>query len=78
MWCGGDASFAGTGSGADPSQTTVESANDGKTAAYHIHQYLQVGGGARRSARERPGETTACRSGGKERGHAIIIVIVRV
>lgn len=41
VWCGGDASCA-IGSGADPSQTTVESANDGKTAAYHIHQYLQV------------------------------------
>lgn len=41
VWCGGDASCA-TGSAADPSQTTVESANDGKTAAYHIHQYLQV------------------------------------
>jgi len=40
VWCGGDASCA-TGSTADPSQTTVESANDGKTAAYHIHQYLQ-------------------------------------
>ncbi|XP_025414700.1 dihydropyrimidine dehydrogenase [NADP(+)] isoform X2 [Sipha flava] len=40
VWCGGDASYA-TGPGADPSQTTVESANDGKTAAYHIHQYLQ-------------------------------------
>lgn len=41
VWCGGDASFA-TGSESEPSQTTVESANDGKTAAYHIHQYLQV------------------------------------
>lgn len=41
VWCGGDASCA-TGSAADPSQTTVESANDGKTAAYHMHQYLQV------------------------------------
>jgi len=41
VWCGGDASCA-TGSASDPSQTTVESANDGKTAAYHIHQYLQV------------------------------------
>lgn len=41
VWCGGDASIA-LGSGADSSQTTVESANDGKTAAYHIHEYLQV------------------------------------
>lgn len=41
VWCGGDASIA-LDSGADSSQTTVESANDGKTAAYHIHEYLQV------------------------------------
>lgn len=41
VWCGGDASLV-TGSGTEQSQTTVESANDGKTAAYHIHEYLQV------------------------------------
>lgn len=41
VWCGGDASCA-SGSASDPSQTTVESANDGKTAAYYIHEYLQV------------------------------------
>lgn len=41
VWCGGDASYA-TGTVGDASQTTVESANDGKTAAYHIHEYLQV------------------------------------
>ncbi|VVC41510.1 Hypothetical protein CINCED_3A005819 [Cinara cedri] len=40
VWCGGDASIV-IGSGANSSQTTVESANDGKTAAYHIHEYLQ-------------------------------------
>ncbi|XP_050530846.1 dihydropyrimidine dehydrogenase [NADP(+)] isoform X2 [Daktulosphaira vitifoliae] len=33
VWCGGDA--------AGRSETTVESANDGKTAAYYMHQYLQ-------------------------------------
>ncbi|XP_050426621.1 dihydropyrimidine dehydrogenase [NADP(+)] [Adelges cooleyi] len=33
VWCGGDA--------AGRSETTVESANDGKTAAYHMHRYLQ-------------------------------------
>lgn len=41
VWCGGDASLA-AGSSVEPSQTTVESANDGKTAAYYIHEYLQV------------------------------------
>lgn len=41
VWCGGDASVVSVNSVA-PSQTTVESANDGKTAAYYIHQYLQV------------------------------------
>lgn len=41
VWCGGDASIA-LDSGSDSSQTTVESANDGKTAAYYIHEYLQV------------------------------------
>lgn len=41
VWCGGDASVMTEYSG-EPSQTTVESANDGKTAAYHIHEYLQV------------------------------------
>jgi len=46
VWCGGDASYAtasNDGPSAEQSQTTVESANDGKTAAYHIHEYLQVG-----------------------------------
>ncbi len=34
VWCGGDiAGFA---------NTTVESVNDGKQAAWHIHRYLQV------------------------------------
>lgn len=43
VWCGGDASYV-TKSSAEQSQTTVESANDGKTAAYYIHEYLQVSG----------------------------------
>lgn len=64
VWCGGDASFA-IGSGADSSQTTVESANDGKTAAYHIHQYLQVGD-------TKPDETTFPL--GREEGRIIIEV----
>lgn len=34
VFCGGD--IAGT------AETTVESVNDGKTAAWTIHQYLQV------------------------------------
>jgi dihydropyrimidine dehydrogenase (NADP+) len=34
VFCGGD--LAGT------SETTVESVNDGKTAAWFIHKYLQV------------------------------------
>lgn len=34
VFAGGD--IAGT------SETTVESVNDGKTAAWHIHKYLQV------------------------------------
>lgn len=34
VWCGGDA----TGR----AETTVESANDGKTAAYYMHAYLRV------------------------------------
>lgn len=42
VWCGGDASCSANGNVEDTSQTTVESANDGKTAAYHIHEYLQV------------------------------------
>lgn len=42
VWCGGDASCSIDGNVNDSSQTTVESANDGKTAAYHIHEYLQV------------------------------------
>jgi len=42
VWCGGDASYATGPSSAEQSQTTVESANDGKTAAYHMHEYLQV------------------------------------
>lgn len=42
VWCGGDASYATGSSSAEQSQTTVESANDGKTAAYHMHEYLQV------------------------------------
>lgn len=42
VWCGGDASINAKESTAEQSQTTVESANDGKTAAYHIHKYLQV------------------------------------
>ena len=34
VWCGGDlAGFA---------NTTVESVNDGKHAAWYMHQYLQV------------------------------------
>lgn len=33
--------FAG-GDIAGVSETTVESVNDGKTAAWHIHKYLQV------------------------------------
>jgi NADPH-dependent glutamate synthase beta chain and related oxidoreductases len=35
VFCGGD--LAGC------SETTVESVNDGKTAAWYIHRYLQVG-----------------------------------
>lgn len=42
VWCGGDASCSTAESNSEESQTTVESANDGKTAAYHIHKYLQV------------------------------------
>ena len=34
VFCGGD--IAGV------AQTTVESVNDGKTASWHIHKYLQV------------------------------------
>ena len=34
VFCGGD--IAGV------AQTTVESVNDGKTAAWNIHRYLQV------------------------------------
>lgn len=34
VFCGGD--LAGV------AQTTVESVNDGKTAAWYIHKYLQV------------------------------------
>ena len=34
VFCGGD--LAGV------AQTTVESTNDGKQAAWHIHKYLQV------------------------------------
>ena len=34
VFCGGD--LAGV------AQTTVESVNDGKTASWHIHKYLQV------------------------------------
>jgi len=34
VFCGGD--LAGV------AQTTVESVNDGKTAAWHIHKYIQV------------------------------------
>lgn len=34
VFCGGD--LAGV------SQTTVESVNDGKTAAWYIHKYIQV------------------------------------
>ena len=34
VWCGGD--MAGV------ANTTVESVNDGKQAAWFIHQYLQV------------------------------------
>ena len=34
VWCGGDV--------AGVAQTTVESTNDGKTAAWGIHRYLQV------------------------------------
>lgn len=34
IFCGGD--FAGI------AQTTVESVNDGKTAAWYMHKYLQV------------------------------------
>lgn len=34
VWCGGD--IAGV------SETTVESVNDGKTAAWYIHCYLEV------------------------------------
>ena len=36
VYCGGD--IAGV------AQTTVESVNDGKTAAWSMHKYLQVGG----------------------------------
>ena len=35
VFCGGD--FAGV------ANTTVESVNDGKTASWHMHVYLQVG-----------------------------------
>ena len=38
VFCGGD--LAGI------AQTTVESVNDGKQAAWHIHKYLQVSGAA--------------------------------
>ena len=34
IFCGGDL--------AKVASTTVESVNDGKTAAWHIHRYLQV------------------------------------
>lgn len=34
VFCGGD--IAGV------AETTVESVNDGKTAAWYIHQYIQV------------------------------------
>ena len=34
VFCGGD--LAGV------AQTTVESVNDGKTASWHIHKYIQV------------------------------------
>jgi NADPH-dependent glutamate synthase beta chain and related oxidoreductases len=34
VFCGGDT--------ANLSDTTVESVNDGKTAAWHIHKYIQV------------------------------------
>ena len=45
VFCGGDlAGYA---------NTTVESVNDGKQAAWYMHQYLQVGG-ARASLRLRP------------------------
>ena len=44
VFCGGDlAGYA---------NTTVESVNDGKQAAWYMHQYLQVGG-ARTSLRPR-------------------------
>jgi len=36
VWIGGD--MAGV------AETTVESVNDGKTAAWYMHKYLQVGG----------------------------------
>ena len=36
IFCGGD--LAGVAA------TTVESVNDGKQAAWHMHEYLQVGG----------------------------------
>lgn len=35
VFCGGD--IAGV------ANTTVESVNDGKTAAWHMHRYIQVG-----------------------------------
>lgn len=35
VFCGGDI--------AKIASTTVESVNDGKTAAWHIHRYIQVG-----------------------------------
>lgn len=34
VFCGGDV--------AGVAETTVESVNDGKTAAWHMHQYIQV------------------------------------
>ena len=34
VFCGGDL--------ANVASTTVESVNDGKTAAWHIHRYIQV------------------------------------
>lgn len=36
VFCGGDLAGVAT--------TTVESVNDGKQAAWHMHEYLQVGG----------------------------------
>lgn len=67
VWCGGDASCV-TGSTAEPSQTTVESANDGKTAAYHIHQYLQVTYGHTRAKFNRPRPTVVSVRGSSRTG----------